>query len=282
MMRTYTAVVGLALLALVVSLVLPHVQRWRAERRAADLRHAQQTLRSFTDAPSGMSVDRTATACHALGDLCVESADTASRTLEAVTAKLASVGLSLGAPHCASGDLGALPYGGECEASGSMGGAEVWAVAGAHDNPYWSSPTWVAVVVKDPDGVGLVPAQQPAPAFRARSVLPSGWATTACFPANSVPCHGWLVRAHTDDAGGAVAAMARQLVSRGFGVDTLPESGAGDSLCRTPSPTGSPTSTCGFIAFRDAGPGSYSHLSVAVLLRQDGPSVATGRVVVYQ
>jgi hypothetical protein len=242
---------------------------YRAHHRSEVRRAIVQTEALLQNAhPPGITLDRSGTACHGIGDLCAQSQSSPLAALTQLTAGLRALGLDLGSPTCTPGadDLGSI-YGATCQATGSHHGASVWAVAGRHTGPYWSSPVWLAVTVQNPD---YQPPAAPTVAHPTLSqVLPAGWAVTPmCTAGSPPPCNQVSLRVD-GSALAAAKSAARKLEAEGFGVRFSP---VGHGVCR--SVTG--TKRCLLSGEKYLTPDA-NLVVVTVLLEQQGPNAVMGR-----
>lgn len=274
---SYLLALGAVLFLAVTAVTWPRVAGWRAHRHTADIVSAETLLYGLTSAPQGLAIDETDTACHGLGDLCVQSDLTPEQTLATLTSKLSRAGFSWGSIDCTSKALGAFPAGGAvCQATGSRRTAHVWALVGTHHNRYWPTPTWAAVIVQDRNYVSNQPTAAASNGVDPLSVVPAGWRVTQRCLTDSAPNCDALDVHVTGDAATAADTIAKRLEELGYGIDAPPLSNTG-AFCRT-RPTGSDL-TCDVFAFRYLRPHGQGMTTVGVMLHQGPHGTTAGRIL---
>jgi hypothetical protein len=246
-----------------------HHQHQHAAHVAAADASVEALLARTTTLKPPLIVDRTYTACHGGGDLCVTSSLGRDAMVTALKAQLGALGITTGTPACGSAaDL----LQGQCQLTGNRDGAKVNVIVGVHDTPYWARPDWAIVAVMDSaHGRSISTGTSETSTREAATLIPAAWHQTPCKAVAGVVCARTYVRV-SGSAAAATTAFARRLERLGFGVDYVPDRGAFcRSVLRQPR-------ACTFSASRDYFKGGERSENVFLMLKQTSPTVATGMV----
>jgi hypothetical protein len=261
------------LLVVVLGSDIGRIWRVHDSRHQAAVRAARVATEAFlrqATVGGALVVDRSGTACHGIGELCVQSSLPPTAAISLLRAQLASAGVRLGSTSCGPDERG--PFGASCGANGTRGDARLSVIAGAHPvELFWNYPTWVGIGVYNPDFVR--PSVAPVATPPLRLLLPRQWRLSPCSHATRPACFGLAVTVH-GSARTAIVRAALRLQRLGFGI----ESPFGRTLCGLAASTRQ--LRCLFSGEKFFSPGA-NEVFVTVLLIQSTPDVAIGHASIH-